>query len=223
MDVIKIDIWSDIACPWCYIGKRKLEGGVSAFRERHPGAVVEVEYHSFELAPDTPADYEGSEIDFLTSHKGIPEPQARQMLAMVTKAAAEVGLDYDFEALRPTRTVKAHELLHYAKAVGRQVEAKERLMAAHFVEGRHVGRDEELADLAAEIGLDRDDVLRSLRDREHREAVRADKRQAAELGINAVPFFVFDGRYGVSGAQRPETFAQVLDQIRTERAAAAAA
>jgi predicted DsbA family dithiol-disulfide isomerase len=213
-DVIKVDVWSDIACPWCYIGKRKFETGAEGFD-------VEVEYHSFELSPDTPVDFDGSAADFLAKHKGMPIEQVRPMLAQVTAVAAEVGLDYDYDALQHTNTVKAHQLLHFAKAQGKQIEMKERLLRAYFVEGRHVGRDEELADLAAEIGLDRDDVLRSLNSNEFLDAVLADQDQAISYGIQGVPFFVVDGKYGVSGAQSPETFTSVLAKVADERAGVA--
>ncbi len=218
---IKIDVWSDIACPWCYIGKRKLEAGIAAFESEPDRPPVEVEYHSFELSPDTPVDFEGSAADFLSAHKRMPLDQVTQMLAHVTGVAAEVGLDYDFDSLHQTRTIAAHQLLHYAKAHGRQLDMKERLLRAYFVEGRHVGRLPELADLAAEIGLDRDDALRSLEQDEYLADVQADLRQAGEYGISGVPFFVFDGKYGVSGAQAPETFHQVLQRVTDERAAVA--
>jgi predicted DsbA family dithiol-disulfide isomerase len=182
---------------------------------------VIVEYHSFELAPDTPVDFAGTEIDFLVKHKGLPAAQVQPMLDRVAGIAAEVGLDYDFSALRHTNTVKAHQLLHYAKQHGKQVETKERLLAAYFVEGRHVGRDEDLADLAAEVGLDRDDVLRSLTSDEHLDDVHADQAQARQYGIQGVPFFVIDGKYGVSGAQSPETFTGALQQVASERAGVA--
>ena len=215
---IKVDVWSDIACPWCYIGKRKLESGIAGFEALHADADVEVEFHSFELAPDTPVDFEGSEIDFLAKFKGMPEDQVRGMLDHVTGAAVEVGLNYDFDSLQHTRTVKAHQLLHFAKANGKQLEMEERLMKAYFEEGRHVGRDGDLADLAAEVGLDRDEVLRSLESGEFLEAVGADQAQAVEFGIRGVPFFVIEGKYGVSGAQAPETFTGVFDRIVEERA-----
>ena len=213
-DVIKVDVWSDIACPWCYLGKRKFEAGAEGFD-------VEVEYHSFELSPDTPVDFDGSAADFLAKHKGMPIEQVRPMLAQVTAVAAEVGLDYDYDALQHTNTVKAHQLLHFAKAQGKQIEMKERLLRAYFVEGRHVGRTEDLADLAAEIGLDRDEALRSLESDEYLEAVHADQEQAMRFGIRGVPFFVIDGKYGVSGAQAPETFAQALKQVQDEHAGVA--
>ncbi|WP_431247438.1 DsbA family oxidoreductase [Leifsonia xyli] len=215
---IKIDIWSDIACPWCYIGKRKFEAGSGLFAEAGDDRGVEVEYHSFELSPDTPVDFEGSEVDFLAGHKGMPAGQVEQMLERVTGIASSVGLDYDFDALKHTNTVKAHELLHFARAHGRQLELAERLFRAYFVEGRHVGRVEDLADLAAEVGLPRAEALAALESSQYLDDVRADQATAAEYGINGVPFFVIDGKYGVSGAQDAQTFAQVLEQVWSERA-----
>ena len=217
---IKVDVWSDIACPWCYIGKRKLEAGIEAYAAQPNTPPVEIEYHSFELAPDTPVDFDGDEVDFLANHKGIPAEQARQMLQRVIGIAEDVGLHYDYDALQHANTVKAHELIHYAKAHGLQLEAKERLLKAYFEQGRNVGRIEDLADLAAEIGLDRDDVVRSLTEQEFLPAVRADQRQAIEYGIQGVPFFVIDGKYGVSGAQDAATFADVFGQVAGERTGA---
>ncbi|GAA4148332.1 DsbA family protein [Leifsonia shinshuensis] len=220
---IKIDIWSDIACPWCYIGKRKFEAGSGLFSGAGDGRAVEVEYHSFELSPDTPVDFDGSEVDFLAGHKGIPAEQVHQMLDRVTGIASSVGLDYDFDALQHTNTVKAHELLHFAKAQGKQLELAERLFQAYFIEGGHVGRVESLADLAESVGLDRAEALAAMESEEYLDSVREDQRTAAEYGINGVPFFVIDGKYGVSGAQDAATFAQVLEQVWSERAAEPAA
>ncbi|HEU4545651.1 MAG TPA: DsbA family oxidoreductase [Microlunatus sp.] len=208
---IKVDIWSDIQCPWCYIGKRKLEAALADL-----DAEVEVEYHSFELAPDTPVDFAGSPLDYLSERKGIAPDQARTMIDRVVTLAASVGLDYHYESIHQTNTVLAHELLHLAKARGRQAELKERLLAAYFVEGRHVGRVDDLADLAAEVGLDRDEAVAALTDHRYLADVKADVAQAAAYGINGVPFFVFDQKYGVSGAQETATFRQVLEQVRTE-------
>jgi predicted DsbA family dithiol-disulfide isomerase len=210
---IKVDVWSDIACPWCYIGKRKFEDAASRF-----DGDVEVEYHSFELSPDTPVDFEGDEVDFLAKHKGMPADQVRGMLDHVTGIAAEVGLDYDFSSLHHTNTVKAHQLLHFAKARGLQLEMTERLLAAYFVEGRHVGRTADLADLAAEVGLDRDEVVASLESDQHLADVRADQQQAQSFGITGVPFFVLEGKYGISGAQAPEAFLGALQQVQSELA-----
>lgn len=209
---IKVDIWSDVQCPWCYIGKRKFEAGVAAF-----GRPVDIEYHSYELSPDTPVDFAGSPIDYLSERKGLPLDQVNQMLERVTGVAAEVGLDYHYELVHQTNTRKAHELLHYAKAHGKQVEMKERLLKGYFVEGAHVGKLEQLADLAAEIGLDREDVYRSLEAGNYAEAVEADVQQAQAYGIQGVPFYVIDGKYGISGAQPAESFAGALEQALSER------
>ena len=217
---IKIDIWSDIACPWCYIGKRHLEGGIAALGDDAPA--VEIEYHSFELAPDTPIDFEGSEVDFLAGHKHLPAEQVHQMLERVTGIAAAAGLDYDFDALRHTKTLQAHELLHFAKEHGRQLELSERLFRAYFSEGRHLGRVDELVSLAAEVGLDADAAREALESGRYGAAVQADIAQAGAYGINGVPFFVFEGKYGVSGAQPEEVFSQVLTQVAGERDGAAA-
>ena len=211
---IKVDIWSDVQCPWCYIGKRKFEAGAAAY-----GGAVEVEYHSFELAPDTPVDFDGSPVDYLSQRKGMPVEQVTRMLTNVTGIAASVGLDFDYDHVHQTNTVKAHELIHFAKAQGRQLDMKERLLKAYFVDGRHVGRIEDLADLAAEIGLDRNEVVRVLTDETYLAEVKADVAQAATYGIQGVPFFVIDGTYGVSGAQDATTFANVLERARTEREA----
>jgi predicted DsbA family dithiol-disulfide isomerase len=214
-EAIKIDIWSDIACPWCYIGKRHLESGIAALGADAPD--VEIEYHSFELAPDTPVDFQGSEVDFLAKHKGLPVAQVHQMLERVTGVAAAAGLDYDFDALQHTKTLKAHELLHFAKEQGLQLELTERLMRAYFTEGRHVGRIDDLVELAAEVGLDADLARTALESGRFAADVQADIAQAGAYGINGVPFFVFEGKYGVSGAQPAEVFTQVLTQVAGER------
>ncbi|WP_433833558.1 DsbA family oxidoreductase [Actinoplanes sp. CA-015351] len=213
---IKVDVWSDIACPFCYVGKRKFEATVAA-----SGLPVEVEYHSFELSPDTPEDYHGSHADYLSTKLGVTPAQVKGMEKQMAGLAESVGLAFHHDKIKPTRTRKAHELLHYAKAHGRQAEVKERLLKAYFTDGVNVGRVEELADLAAGLGFDRDDVVRSLESGEHADAVAGDVQTARDYGINGVPFFVFDNRYGVSGAQDPDTFAGVLAKVDSEREPAA--
>ncbi len=221
-DPIKIDVWSDIACPWCYIGKRNLETGLADAGRDEDAPEVEVVFHSFELSPDTPVDFDGDELDFLAVHKGMPREQVTAMLDRVTGIAAEAGLDYHFDILKHTNTVKAHELLHFAKANGRQHEMAERLMAAYFTEGRHVGRIDDLVALAEEVGLDGASVREALDSGRHLDDVRTDQAQAAAYGINGVPFFVVDGKYGVSGAQPAEAFAQIARQVWAEHRESAA-
>ena len=211
-DPLKVDVWSDVQCPWCFIGKRKFESGVALF-----GEAVEVEFQSYQLAPDSPIDVEGSHLDYLASKFGMPEAQVREMLDRVTGIAAEVGLDYDFESVQQTNTTRAHELLHLAKDRGLQDALKERLMVAYFVEGRHIGHVDDLVGLAAEVGLDPAEARAALDDHRYAEAVDADIAQAREYGITGVPFYVIDGRFGVSGAQSPESFASALAQARDSR------
>lgn len=221
---ISIDIWSDIACPWCYIGKRNLEAGLDALRQAQgPEAApqVSITYHSFELSPDTPVDFDGDEVDFLSGHKGMPREQVAQMLDNVTNVAKNAGLDYRFDLLKHTNTVKAHELLHHAKAEGKQLEMEERLMSAYFTEGRHVGRIDDLVELAVEVGLDADSARHALDNGLYLPAVRQDQAQARAYGIQGVPFFVIDGQYGISGAQPAEAFTNVLRDLWAKREEAA--
>lgn len=218
-DKIRIDVWSDIACPWCYIGKRNLETGLAATTGDENAPEVEVTFHSYELSPDTPVDFDGDEIDFLSGHKGMPRERVQEMLANVTGVAAGAGLEYRFDLLQHTNTVKAHELLHFAKAQGAQQAMAERLMAAYFTEGRHVGRIDDLVALAVEAGLDADAAREALESSRFLADVRADQAQAQAYGIQGVPFFVVDGKYGVSGAQPPEAFAQIARQVWAEKQA----
>ncbi len=214
---IKIDVWSDIACPWCYIGKRNLENGLAQTAADSDAPQVEVTFHSYELSPDTPVDFEGDEIDFLAGHKGMPRERVKEMLDNVTGIAAKAGLEYRFDLLQHTNTVKAHELLHFAKAEGRQREMAERLMSAYFTEGRHVGRIDDLVELATEAGLDADAARDALQSGRYLADVRADQAQAQAYGIQGVPFFVIDGKYGVSGAQPADAFAQIARQVWAEK------
>lgn len=207
---VDVQIWSDVACPWCYVGKRRFEQAVERFRAE--GGDVSVTYRSFELSPETPVDFEGDEVDFLARHKGMQRDQVVAMLDQMTVVAADEGLAYDFAALQHTNTVLAHQLLHLARSHGQQAAMKERLLAAYFVEGRHVGRVADLADLAAEVGLDREEVVAALESGAHLDDVRADQQRALELGIRGVPFFVLDDRLGVSGAQDPEVLLGALRQ-----------
>jgi len=211
---IKVDIWSDVQCPWCYIGKRKFEAGAAEF-----GGEVEVEYHSFELSPDTPVEYEGTPVQYLSERKGMPVDQVEQMLERVTSIAKDVGLDYDYDHVHQTNTVISHELIHFAKSKGRQLEMKERLLKAYFIDGEHVGRIPDLVAIAVELGYDEAEVTEALESHKFLADVKADVALAQEYGIQGVPFFVIDGKYGVSGAQEASAFANVLAQVASEREA----
>lgn len=204
---LTVHIWSDIACPWCFIGKRRFERAV-----REYGAPVEVEYHSYLLAPDSPTDYDGNEVDYLAGRIGVPREQVEQMLARVTEAGAGEGLHYDFDALRHTNTGLAHQALHHAKAHGRQAELAERLFQAYFEQGRHLGRVDELVALAAEVGIDADGTRAALEGGRYAAAVGQDIAAARQIGVTGVPFFLIDGRYAVSGAQSSDLFVSALRQ-----------
>jgi predicted DsbA family dithiol-disulfide isomerase len=207
---LRVDVWSDLACPWCYIGKRRFEQGLREYTATPGAREVLLTYRSFELAPDTPVDFDGSEIEFLVRFKRMPEAQVRQMIEHVTSVAASVGLAYDFEAVQHTNTVKAHQVIHHAAARGLQLEAVERLMSAYFCQGRHLGRDDELGALAADVGLDAAEVVQAVQTNTYLDAVRADEETAQAYGITGVPFYVVADRFGVSGAQPPEVFVDAL-------------
>ena len=207
---VKVDIWSDVACPWCFIGKRRFEAAAEAF-----DGDVEVEYHAYELAPDAPEEFEGTHEDYLVG-RGFPREQIDAMDARVASLAEGVGLHYDYARNRPTRTRLAHELIRLAKEHGRQAEMKDRLMSAYFERGEHVGRIDELVRIAEELGLDPAEARAALESGRYRADVEQDIAQAAAYGIRGVPFFVLDGKYGVSGAQETATFLQALRDVATD-------
>jgi len=212
---IDVQIWSDVQCPWCYIGKRRFEAAVAEFEAT--GGEAHVIYRSFELAPDTPVDFEGTPIDYLSERKGVSLEQAQVMVDRVSDVASSVGLEYHYDRIHQTNTVLAHELLHFGKAHGLQVELKERLLRAYFTEGRHIGRAEELAALAADVGLDPLAAATALAEHTYLPDVKADMAQAVEYGIQGVPFFVIDEKYGISGAQESAAFLAALQQAAKER------
>lgn len=218
-DVIQVDVWSDIACPWCYIGKHRFEAGVAEFRNHHPEVEVEIVSHSYELAPDTPDDYEGSEIDFLVKHKGMPAAQVEQMLSQMTQMAAAEGIEFDFGSLQHANTRRAHRVLHLAKSQGLQAKMQERLFRAYFSEGRKVSDPDTLAELGEEVGLDADEVRDAFEDEELGDAVDRDITRARMLNVSGVPFWMIDNRYGISGAQSATLIADALEQIWSQREA----
>ena len=212
-DTLRVDIWSDIACPWCYIGKRRFEAGVAEFTRTHPEIEIEVESHSYELAPDTPDNYSGSEIDFLTKHKGMPRERVEDMLEQMTQMAALEGIEFDFAKLQHANTSRAHRVLHLAKSQGLQAEMQDRLFRAYFSEGRLVSDATTLAELGEELGLDADEVRDAFDDEEFEDAVERDITRARMLGVTGVPYFLFEEKYAVSGAQSADVFANVLEQV----------
>jgi predicted DsbA family dithiol-disulfide isomerase len=211
---MRVEIWSDVVCPWCYIGKRRFEQALAAFPHRDE---VEVVWRAFELDSSAPAERTGAYADNLAAKYGVPVSQAQQMVDTMTAAAKQDGLDFSFQTARPGNTFDAHRLLHLAGERGVQDAVKERLLRATFTEGEPIGDPETLVRLVAEAGLDADEARAVLSSDRYAAEVRGDERQAQAYGITGVPFFVVDGRYGVSGAQPAEALGQVLAQAWAER------
>lgn len=215
MKALPIEIWSDVACPWCYVGKRRLEAALALFPQRDQ---VEVTWHAFELDPSAPRRLDGSlsYVERLARKYRTTNEQAQAMIERMTGVAAADGLDFHFERICPGNTFDAHRVIHLAAQHGRQDAMKERLLRAYLCEGEAIGEPEVLIRLAGQVGLgtaDDEALVRSmLAGDELTREVRADEREAQEIGISGVPFFVFGGRFAVSGAQTPDVLTMVLQK-----------
>jgi predicted DsbA family dithiol-disulfide isomerase len=210
-----VEIYSDVVCPWCYIGKRRFEEALA----RRSDADVTVVWRPFQLDPNAPTA-PSPVVDAYARKFGGPE-RAVQIIDHMSSVAREAGLEFHLDVAQRSNTLDAHRLLWFALQQGGpavQDALKERLLQAYFVDGEHVGSHAVLARLAAEVGLDEDEVLAFLDGDGGRAEVRAELNEAYERGITAVPTFVFDGRYSVPGAQDPELFVRVLDKLGAERA-----
>ena len=204
---VRVDVWADLVCPWCYLGKRRFEQALTAFAHRDE---VEVVFHSFQLDASLPKGEKVSQLDLLISKYGIPPTQVESMQAELERTAAAEGLEYHLRGGMTGNTFDAHRLVHLAQASGHGDAVVERFYRAHFTEQRSLFDHDSLVDLAAEAGLDPVEARRVLKDDDYAEAVADDEREARELGATGVPFFVIDERYGVSGAQSAELFGEVL-------------
>lgn len=210
---MKIEIWSDIVCPWCYIGKVRLERALAAFPHRDE---VEVAHRAFELDPTIPRGETRDVVTDLAAKKGLSHEQVRRMMASVEDLAAEEGLEYHLADAPSGNTVDAHRVLHLAAERGIQLQVLDRFYRAHFTELRSIFDPGSLAEIAAEAGLDADEVREVLAGDAYTDRVRGDEAVARSLGITGVPFFVIDGKYGLSGAQPAQAFAQALEQAWAE-------
>ena len=210
---MQVEIWSDVVCPWCYIGKRRFEAALARFAHRDD---VQVSYRSFELDPNAPRGSNKSTSEVLASKYGVSLERATAMNDRVSRLAAEEGLEYHLERARYANTFDAHRMIHLAAEHGLQHEAKERLMYAYFTEGEDVGDAETLVRLVGEIGVDAAEARAALADDAYADAVRADLRRARGFGIQGVPFFVIDEQYGISGAQPTDEMLAVLDHVWAE-------
>jgi predicted DsbA family dithiol-disulfide isomerase len=206
---MKIEIWSDVICPWCYIGKRRFEMALANFAQRDE---VQVIWRSFELDAKAPRQHPGTLNDLLASKYRVSPQEAAAMNARVSGVAAGLGLEYHLENARPGNTFDSHRLLHFAAARGLGDRATECVMHAYFSAALPVGDRTALVRLAPEFGISESDARAMLESDAYSDAVRADVARAAAFGISAVPFFVFDEKLGVSGAQPVEAFAEALRQ-----------
>ena len=204
-----LEIWADIVCSWCYVGKRHLETALEGFGEDD----VEIVWRSFELDPTLPADA-GSADEELARRRGLRLAEARAMHEETERMGAEIGIRFDFARARRGNTFDAHRVLHMARAEGRQTPVLDRLLAAYFAEGEPIGDRAALARVAGSAGLDPEAVAAMLESDAHAADVRAEEREAAALGITAVPFFVIDRRYGLAGAHPAETLREAIAQAR---------
>lgn len=204
---MKIAIWSDFVCPFCYIGKRHLEAAIKGRTD------IEIEFHSYELDPTAPDKVEGTMEEYFAEHKGMSVDQAQAMFDQVTQMANNVDLDYHYDTIQHGNTLKPHRLFQFAKEQGKGNEFMELAKKAYFIEGKWLNDDDFLVHLAESIGLEEVRVREILTSDAYLDAVRLDQAQAVEIGVQGVPFFVIDEQYGVSGAQPIEVFEQVLAEI----------
>jgi predicted DsbA family dithiol-disulfide isomerase len=214
---LRLDIWSDIACPWCYIGKRHLEEALSTFEHADD---VEIHWRAFELDPNAPRvrDRAQTYAERIAKKYGVSTAQGEQMIARVIDAGARAGLAFDYDRVTPGNTFDAHRLLHWAHELGKQDDLKERMLRGYMTEGAAIGERDVLVTLAGDIGLDTTEARAVLESGRYTDEVRADERLARELGITGVPFFVMAGKLGVSGAQPAEVLHDALRKAWSEHA-----
>lgn len=211
---MKIEIWSDFVCPFCYIGKRRLEMALEQFPNRDQ---VKIEFKSFELDPNAPKYSDKHINEALAAKYGMSVEDARRTNEGLKQQAATVGLTFNFDNMKPTNTFDAHRLAKFAKTVGKEAELTEKLLAAYFTESKNVGDHETLLDIAEAAGLDRQEALNVLQDEKaFANDVRIDQAIAQQYGIRGVPFFIINQKYAISGAQPTETFVGALQKVWEE-------
>ncbi|WP_413512710.1 DsbA family oxidoreductase [Myroides odoratus] len=211
---MKVEIWSDVMCPFCYVGKKHFEDALEQlpFKDK-----VEVEWKSFQLDPTLPVEgVAESTIDYLVTRKGMPKEQIEGMMTQLQQAGLAVDIDFRQDISIPVNTFRAHRLIHFAQSKGKGNEMEEALFYAHFTAGKNVGQIEVLTEIATNIGLNKEEVIALLTSEAHTQEVKNDIDEAQTLGISGVPFFVIDRKYGISGAQPVDTFAEALTQAFEE-------
>ena len=208
-----VEIWSDILCPWCYIGKREFDSALAQFKHKEQLQVI---WKSFELDPSAKKDYDGNLYDLLSSKYNIPVAKAREMTGALVARAKQTGLVYNMDAAQATNSLDAHRLIHLAMKHGLQEKVIEGLSAAYLTEGRHIGHHETLVEIGVSAGLDADEISSILNSDDYTEEVRKDEYEAQNLRIKGVPFFLIDRKYSISGAQPKEVFLEALEKIWNE-------
>ena len=210
---MKVEIWSDLVCPFCYIGKRRFEQALEKFANKEN---VEIVWKSFQLDPDMQPIPGESVHQYLAKRKGVSVEKAKEMGNYMSNMAKEVGLDYNFDIAVINNTLAPHRLLHLAKNYGVQNEAKEKLFAAYYTEGKDIAATEVLVETGTSLGIPADEIQQMLQSDLYVDEVRQDQYRAQQIGIQGVPFFVFNNKYAVSGAQPVDVFTQVLDTVWEE-------
>ena len=204
---MKIEIWSDVMCPFCYIGKRNFEKALAQFTEKEK---IEIVWKSFQLDASVPDIANESYEEYLVKRKGLSAEQVKGMLQNVTQMAREAGLDYHFDRSVMVNSLKAHRLIQFAKTRNLGDEAEERLFHAFFTEGKSIADIDTLTQLGVEIGLDATELQVAFTDERYAYQVNQDIQEARQIGVNGVPFFVFNRKYAISGAQPPQAFLETL-------------
>lgn len=210
---MKIEVWSDYVCPFCYIGKRRLEEAIasSGLSEN-----IEIQFKAYELDPNSPATSDKSTYEILAEKYNTTPEAAKKMTASVGQQAETVGLTYDFDQIKHANTFDAHRLAKWAESQGKPAEVNERLLKAHFIETKEIGRHDVLLDVVEEIGLDREKAAEVLASNAFEVEVKQDVQEGMLLGVQGVPFFVINRKYAISGAQPAEAFADALKKVAEE-------
>ncbi|CAH0199608.1 DsbA family oxidoreductase [Chryseobacterium sp. Bi04] len=210
---MKIEIWSDVMCPFCYIGKNNFEQALNKLPFKDE---VEVEWKSFQLDPSLDPKQTQNTIEYFREKKGFPEAQATQMISQVAQMGKGAGIDFNFEKALITNTFSAHKLLHLSKKYNKSNEMEEALFIAHFIDGKNVGDTEVLVSLAENLGIDKEEARQAVTSDQLDYEVNQDILEARNNGVSGVPFFVLNGKYAVSGAQPVEAFEEALQQTYKE-------
>lgn len=213
-ETLRVDIWSDVVCPWCAIGKANLDAALAEFAHAEN---VEVIWHSYELDPTAPAARQGNYVGMLAKKYGTSPEEAQAMIDRMTATGAECGVEFHFDRVQPGNTFDAHRVIHLGAARGIQTQVKERFLRGYLAEGEAIGLPEVVERLAVDAGLDADEVAAVLTTDAFADEVRIDEATAASMQVTGVPFFVFDRRLAVAGAQPPDVLLQVLDRVWSER------